>query len=37
VIGLVMRAQPKLPPNQTAFLRRLLSYDRRVRSETQQF
>ncbi len=37
VIGLVMRAQPKLPPNQTAFLRRLLSYDRRVRSETQQY
>ncbi len=31
LIGIVMREQPKLPTNQSAFIDRLLSYDRSVR------
>lgn len=31
VIGIVMRDQPKLPINQSAFIDRLLSYDRKTR------
>jgi len=31
LIGIVMREQPKLPINQSAFIDRLLTYDRNIR------